>query len=112
MFDMLNMLGKVKDIQAKIQKTKEELSYITITAESENSLVKATVTGKRQVLSLIIDPQLLTPENSEKLALLTVNTINKALFELDQKIAAELKKSTEGLIPNIPGLDLQSLLGT
>lgn len=111
MFDMLNMLGKVKDIQAKIKKTKEELSHLTLSAESEDALVKVTVSGKRQIVDLIIDQQLLTLENKDKLAKLTLETVNKALHQLDQKIAFELKKSTEGLIPNIPGLDLNGLLG-
>lgn len=111
MFDMLNMLGKVKDIQAKLQQAKDRLATETLSAESGAGVVKVTVNGKRQVIKLEIDPSLLTPNDKEMVSDLVVAATNKALADMDAKIATELQKSTEGLIPNLPGFDLKSLMG-
>lgn len=105
----MNMLGKVKDVQAKMKKVKEGLVNLQATGESGAGLVKATVNGDRQVLKLDIDASLLKPEEKEMLQDLTVAAINIAMKEIDKKIGDEMKKSTEGIMPNIPGLDLGNL---
>lgn len=109
MFDMMNMLGKVKDVQAKIKKVKENLVHLQAEGESGAGLVKATVNGERQVIKLNIDASLLKPEEKEMLQDLTVAAVNIAMKAMDQKIGDEMKKSTEGMLPNIPGMDLGSL---
>ena len=40
---------------------------------------------------------------------LVVAAVNKALDEASDKARDEMKRQTEGLLPNIPGLDLSSL---
>ena len=42
---------------------------------------------------------------------ISISVQNKALEEVDVLAKEELKKSTEGIIPNIPGLDLGNLGG-
>jgi len=39
---------------------------------------------------------------------LIIAAANKALTDIEDKIKEEIKKSTEGLVPNIPGLDLSN----
>ena len=59
MFDMMGMMGKVKDMQARIKEIKESLVHLTADGESGAGLVKAFVNGNKQVLRLEIDPSLL-----------------------------------------------------
>jgi hypothetical protein len=40
-----------------------------------------------------------------------VAAVNKASEEAEAMAKDELKKSTEGLLPNIPGLDLSGMMG-
>jgi hypothetical protein len=40
---------------------------------------------------------------------LVVAAINIALKNVDEKVKEEFKKSTEGVLPNIPGFDLGSM---
>lgn len=110
MFDMMNMLGKMKDIQAKLKEAKDNLVNITVTSESGAGMVKATVNGNRQVIKLEIDPEIVKQDDKEMLQDLTVAAVNKALRDIDEKIKEEMKKSTEGLLPNIPGLDFGNLV--
>ena len=109
MFDMLNMMGKIKEAQARLKQMKENLGTLTVTGEAGGGMVKATVNGNRQVLKIEIEESLVKPADKDMLQDLIVAAINKAMQEVDSLIKEELKKNTEGLIPNIPGLDLSGL---
>ncbi|RFP65574.1 YbaB/EbfC family nucleoid-associated protein [Hymenobacter lapidiphilus] len=106
MFDMAGMMGKMKDLQEKMKQAQDQLQYLTATAESGGGLVKATANGQRRLLKLEIDDSLLQPQDRDMLADLVVAAVNKVMEEAAAKAQEELKKTTSGLIPNIPGLDL------
>jgi hypothetical protein len=110
MLDMMNMLGKIKELQAKMKEAQDNLAHIKATAEAGAGLVKATVNGKRQIVNLEIDPDLIKPEDKEMLRDLIIAAVNKALEDVDVKAKDELKNATQGLVPNIPGLDLGGLV--
>jgi DNA-binding YbaB/EbfC family protein len=109
MFDMFSMMGKMKEVQAKMKEAQDNLQFITVTAESGAGMVKAKANGLRKLISLDIDPSLLNQEDKEMLNDLVVAAVNKALDEASDKARDEMKRQTEGLLPNIPGLDLSSL---
>jgi nucleoid-associated protein EbfC len=111
MFDMMKMMGKMKEVQARMKEAQDNLVNVRVTGESGGGMVKATVNGKRQLIALDVDPVLLKGEDKAVLQDLVVAAVNKAADEADVKAKEELKKSTEGLIPNIPGLDLSGLMG-
>ena len=110
MFDMMGMLGKVKELQAKMKEAQDNLEHLTETAESGAGMVKVTVNGKKQVIRLEIDPDLIKPEDRQVMQDLVIAAVNKAITNVEEKAKEELKKSTQGLLPNIPGLDLSSLV--
>lgn len=111
MFDMMGMLGKAKEMQAKLQQAKESLALVTATGESGGGMVKATVNGHHKVLKIEIDKDLIKPEEADILQDLCVAAVNKAMQEVAEKAKVEMKKATEGVLPNIPGMDLNSLFG-
>jgi hypothetical protein len=100
-------MGKVKEMQVKMQEAQENLSGIHASSESGAGMVKATVNGKKQVVSIEIDKDLIKPEDREMMQDLIVAAINKALIEVDALAKEEVKKSTEGFLP--PGFDLNGL---
>ena len=109
MFDMMGMLGKVKELQAKMKEAQDNLVHVQASAEAGAGMVKATVNGKKQLVKLEIDPDIIKPDDKEMMQDLIVAAVNKALDEVDVKAKEELKKSTQGVLPNIPGLDLGGL---
>jgi DNA-binding YbaB/EbfC family protein len=111
MFDMMGMMGKVKDIQSRIKEIKENLVHITAEGESGAGLVKAFVNGNKQVLRMEIDPSLLKESDQSILQDLIVAAVNRAMKNIDEKTQQEFKEKTAGLIPNIPGMDLGSMFG-
>ena len=74
-------------------------------------MVKATVNGKKQVIAVDIDPSIIKADDKVLIQDLVVAAINKASEEAEQLSKEHLKKSTEGLLPNIPGLDLSGMMG-
>lgn len=106
MFDMMGMLGKVKELQAKVKEAQDSLQFITATAESGAGMIVAKANGQKKIISIEIDDSLMRPEDKEMLADLVVAAVNKALDEAGEKAKDEMKRKTEGLIPNIPGFDL------
>lgn len=110
-FDMLGMMGKVKELQEKMQQAQQEIQFITATGEAGGGLVRATANGNRKVISLQIDESLLTPQDRDMLADLVVAAVNKAIEEAGEQARQELQRKTSGLMPNIPGLDLSNFGG-
>ncbi|TRX56007.1 YbaB/EbfC family nucleoid-associated protein [Fulvivirga sp. M361] len=110
MFDMMKMMGKMKEVQAKVKEAQNNLVNIKTTAESGGGMVKATVNGKKEVIKLELDQDLIKPEDQEMLQDLIIAAVNKATAEVEILAKEEMKKSTEGLLPNIPGLDLGGLM--
>ena len=106
MFDMMNMMGKMKEVQAKMKEAQANLVNVKAEGESGGGMVKASVNGLKQIESLQIDDDLIKPDDKEMLQDLVVAAVNKALKEVEVKSKEEIKKSTQGLLPNIPGLDL------
>lgn len=106
MFDMMGMMGKMKEVQAKMKEAQEKLKDITVTAESGAGLVKATVNGQRQLLKIEIDETIMNVSDREMVNDLVVAAVNNAMLTANEQAQEQMRKSTEGLIPNIPGLDL------
>jgi nucleoid-associated protein EbfC len=110
MFDMIGMMGKVKEMQARLKEAQDNLVNLKATGESGGGMVKAVVNGKKQVLSIEIDPSLIKREDQVIIQDLVVAAVNKASEEAEIMAKEEMRKSTEGILPNIPGLDFSSLM--
>ena len=111
MFDMMKMMGKMKEVQARMKEAQDNLAKIRVQGESGAGLVKATVTGKKQLISIEIDNSLMKADDKAILQDLIVAAVNKANDEAEIVAKEEMRKSTEGLLPNIPGLDLTGMMG-
>ena len=109
MFDMMKMMGQVKEMQAKMKEAQDKLGFIEATGEAGAGMVKATVNGKKQVLSIDIDESLMSKDDKQMAQDLTVAAINNAIDKVEILAKEEIKKNTEGILPNIPGMDFGSM---
>ncbi|EMR03187.1 YbaB/EbfC family nucleoid-associated protein [Cesiribacter andamanensis] len=109
MFDMMKLMGKMKEVQGRLKEAQENLVHITATGEAGAGMVKATANGKRQLVKLEIDKDLVKPEDMDMMADLVIAACNKALAEAEEKAKEELQKSTEGMMPNIPGMNFDGM---
>ena len=107
--DMANMFGKMREMQTKLKEVQDNLDNITAEGESGGGMVKATVNGRKKVLSVSIEESLMNSEDREMVQDLVVAAINTALQNVEAKSSEEIKKTTEGMMPNIPGLDFSKM---
>lgn len=106
MFDMMGMMGKMKDIQAKMKEAQESISQIEEEAEAGAGMVKVKVNGAKQLISVDIEPELLTVADKEMLQDLIVAAVNKAQEAVQEKAKQHIENQTKDLLPpGFPGLD-------
>jgi DNA-binding YbaB/EbfC family protein len=110
MMNMMDMFGKMKEVQSRMKDAQQNLSAVTETGDAGAGMVKVTVNGLKNVLSIDIDPDLIKVEDREMLQDLIVAATNKAIGAVETKAREHLRQATEGLLPNIPGLNLDGLM--
>ena len=110
MFDMMKMMGKVKEMQSKMKEAQDQLKDIKTEGESGGGMVKATANGNKELIGLEIDDSLVNTADKDMMRDLIIAAVNKAVSNADIKAKEHIKKSTEGLMPNIPGMDLSGMM--
>lgn len=104
---MQGMMKQIQKMQAEMARVQEELENKTVTEESGGGIVKATANGKREILSIEIDNEIIGAGDKEMLEDLVVAAVNKALATAAKMAEEELGNVTKGMIPpgfNIPGM--------
>ena len=102
--DIMGMMGKLKETQQKIEETKKRLDTVLIDEQSNDGLLKVTMTANRTVKSVIVDDSLL--EDKEQLEDYLVLVMNKAIQKATNVNEAELGAVAKDGMPNIPGMDM------
>ena len=102
--DMMNMMGKLKETQKKVEETKKRLDTVLVEASSNDDKLKITLTANRTIKSIEIDDVLL--EDKEQLEDYLILTLNKAIEKATKVNEAELGAVAKEGMPNIPGMDL------
>ena len=104
---MQGMMKQIQKMQAEMEKVQNELGNKSVTEESGGGMVKATVNGKKELVSLEIDDEIANGGDKEMLEDLVVAAVNKALESAGRMAEQDLGNVTKGMIPpgmNIPGL--------
>ena len=100
--NMNNMMKQVKKMQEQMEKAQQEIEEREFESTSGGGVVSATVNGKKEVLAIKIDPDVIDPEDSEMLEDLIIAAINDAMKKADEYSQKEMGKLTGNI--NIPGL--------
>lgn len=110
MLDIMSMMNKVKEAQAKIKETQAQLVHLRAEGEVGAGMVKVIVNGDRKVLDIEIDPSLINDKDKDMMKDLIVGATNKAMENIDVKIKEKMSSATAGMMPNIPGMDFGNMV--
>ena len=97
-----NLMKQAQQMQAKMAKMQEEVGKRTVEASAGGGMVKVVANGKQEVLELVLEPEVVDPEDIEMLQDLVLAAVNEALRKAQAMMTEEMSKLTGGL--KIPGL--------
>ncbi len=101
--DLMGMMGKLKEAQAKVEATKKRLDTVLVDEQSSDGLLKVTLTANRKIKKIEVDDSLL--EDKEQLEDYLILTLNKAIEKATEINEAELAAVAKEGMPNIPGME-------
>jgi len=102
--DLMGMMGKLKEAQQKVEETKKRLDTVVIDQQSNDGLLKVTMTANRKLKTLMIDDALL--EDKEQLEDYLILVMNNAIERATAINEAELAAAAKDGLPDIPGMDM------
>ena len=96
------LMKQAQQMQADMQKAQEEIASLEVSGESGGGMVKVVANGRQQVLTIVIEKDVVDPNDVEMLQDLVLAAVNDALGKSQEMVASEMGKLTGGM--NIPGL--------
>lgn len=100
--DLMRQAQKMQEMMAAKQAELEERSF---TAGAGGGMVEVTVNGKKQLTSLVINPEIVDPEDVDMLADVVMAAANEALKLAEETTSREMEQITGKLsLPGMPGL--------
>tara|TARA_B100000953_G_C17902130_1_gene384726 strand:+ start:441 stop:755 length:315 start_codon:yes stop_codon:yes gene_type:complete len=98
---MGGMMKKAQEMQKEMTRIQKEIEELEIEGQSGGGMIKVVVNGKKNILSINIDSQVMN-EDKEMLEDLILSAINQALDNIDKISKEKMGPLASGL--NIPGL--------
>lgn len=110
-FNMADMFGKISNMQAKMKEAQDQLEDVVVDAEAGGGMVKVKANGKRQVISIDLDKDVIDPNDKEMLEDLVVAGVNKALEKAEEAGKKKMQDIYKDILPGggIPGMDMSKL---
>lgn len=102
MGNMNKLMKQVQKMQKDMLKLQEELKEKTVEASAGGGVVKAVASGKKQLVSVEIQPEVVDPDDIEMLQDLILAAVNEALQKAEDMVSDEMGKVTGGM--NLPGM--------
>ena len=100
--DMKKLMRQAQQMQNNINAAQEELATMENSAEAGGGMVKATVNGELELVSLDIKEDVLSMADAEMIQDLVVAAVNEAMRGMKEISESKMSMATGGL--NIPGL--------
>ncbi len=108
--NMNAMLQQAQKMQEDMAALQEELEAREYTVSAGGGAVTVKINGKKQILALDIDPEIVDPDDIETLSDILVAAVNEAIKRVEDTSTEEMSKITGALgmpgmgMPGIPGL--------
>jgi len=100
--NMGDLLKQAQQFQQKLTEIQQELGNKSVTGTAGGGMVTATFNGRSELTGIIIDKEIVNPDDVQLLQDLVASAVNDGLVKSKELGKAEMGKLTGGL--NLPGL--------
>ena len=95
--NMNNLMKQAQKMQRQMEESQKELEEKAFTVSAGGGVVEVTISGKREVTKVKIDPDAVDPDDVEMLEDLIVAATNEALRKVEQESTSMMSKLTGGM---------------
>ena len=95
--NMNNLMKQAQRMQRQMEEAQKELEEKEVEAAAGGGAVKVKVSGKKEIVAVTIDPEVVDPEDVEMLEDLIMAAANAALRKMDEVSQSSMAKITGGL---------------
>lgn len=99
--NMNNLMKQAQKMQRQMEKTQAELEEKEVTATAGGGVVEVVISGKRELKSITIDPEVVDSDDVETLEDLVMAAVNEGLRQAEELANKEMAKVTGGM--GMPG---------
>ena len=99
----MNMMKQAQKMQQEFMKMQQELESTPFEFTAGGGAVKAVITGTRQFQEIVIDPEVVDPDDVEMLQDLILTAVNGALKAADDRTSESMAK-LQGGMGGFPGM--------
>src|SRR3954468_15543316 len=92
MFDLFKNIGKIREIQQKMQQMQEEAARKQVSADSGGGIVTATVNGRMELVKIRIDKSKFDVNDTEMLEDLITAAVSAAQAKAADAMKDEMSK--------------------
>ncbi|MGM9936137.1 MAG: YbaB/EbfC family nucleoid-associated protein [Candidatus Ornithomonoglobus sp.] len=100
--NMNSVIKQAQKMQEEMERVQKETEEEQVEAAAGGGAVKVVVSGKKELVSIKIDPDAVDPEDVETLEDMIVAAVNEGVAKADELMAERMGAITGGI--NIPGL--------
>ena len=100
--NMNAMLKQAQKMQEDMEALQADLDEREYDISAGGGVVAIKINGKKEILSIKIDPEIVDPDDVETLSDILVAAVNEAIKRVEETNAAEMQKVTGSL--GMPGL--------
>jgi nucleoid-associated protein EbfC len=98
----MNIKQLMKQAQQMQDQMQQKLATIEVEGSAGGGMVKARMSGHKELLSVVIDKEAVDPDDVEMLQDLVVAAVNEATRKVDEEMQSQLGGMAGGM--KIPGL--------
>ena len=100
--NMQSMIRQAQKMQEDMAAKQEELDAREYEINAGGGVVTVKINGKKEILSIDLDPEIVDPDDVETLTDLLVAGVNEAIKRVETTNAAEMEKITGSM--GLPGM--------
>jgi hypothetical protein len=101
---MGKMLKQAQQMQARLVRVQEEMAQMEVEGSAGGGMVKAVVTGNKDLVSISINPDVVDQDDVQMLEDLVVAAVRQAVEKAEAAGQQKMSAVTGGM--NIPGLGM------